>query len=165
MALDIPHDVYFPKILLIIFFFHVFPLDEIPNCNANYSGFSENVQYLQSYTNHQIAKSFDYLLLSTNFGNYVKNRPGFEKVFRSLSDRAWNNAISLIKEITKRGGAHDFSTRISSAQIQQNKMLELSELNALALALDTEKELAKEAHDIHQRYSHATHKNHYDPEV
>lgn len=44
-------------------------------------------------------------------------------------------------------------------------MLELSELNALGLALDTEKELAKEAHDIHQRYSHATHKSHYDPEV
>lgn len=104
-------------------------------------------------------------MLSTNFGNYVKNRPGFEKVFRSLSDRAWNNAFSLIKEITKRGGAHDFAARISSNPIQQSKMLELSELNSLALALDVEKELAKEAHDIHQRYSHATHKSHYDPEV
>jgi hypothetical protein len=141
-------------------------IDELISCNANYSGFSQNVQFLQAYANDHLQKSFDYLLLSANFGTHVKNRPGFEKQFRALSDTAWNHAISLIKHITKRGGAHDFGSKPSSAfDSQKRRTLELDELNALALALDTEKTLAAEAHSLHERYSHANHKAHYDPEV
>lgn len=112
-------------------------------------------------------KSFDYLLLSANFGTYVKNRPGFEKQFHGLSDTAWNRAIDLIKHITKRGGQHDFYTRrsVSVSTPTQRRILELSEINALALALDTEKSLATEAHGLHERYSHANHKSRYDAEV
>jgi len=140
--------------------------DELINCNANYSGFAQNVQYLQAYANEHLQKSFDYLLLSANFGTHVKNRPGFEKQFRGLSDTAWNNAIGLIKHITKRGGAHDFySRRVASVEGQKKRILELDEINALALALDTEKALAAEAHSLHERYSHANHKAHYDAEV
>lgn len=96
----------------------------------------------------------------------MKNRPGFEKQFRALSDTAWNHAINLIKHIAKRGGAHDFYTRRSApVDSQKKRILELDELNALALALDTEKSLAAEAHSLHERYSHANHKAHYDAEV
>lgn len=141
-------------------------VDELINCNANYSGFAQNVQYLQAYANEHLQKSFDYLLLSANFGTHVKNRPGFEKQFRALSDTAWNHAIGLIKHITKRGGAHDFySRRVASVEGQKKRILELDEINALALALDTEKALAAEAHSLHERYSHANHKAHYDAEV
>lgn len=136
------------------------------NCNASYSGFAQNIQYLQSYANENIAKSFEYLLLSANFGTYVKNRPGFEKQFRQLSDNAWENAIKLIKHITKRGGAHDFTARkVTTVSKQLERTLELNEINALALALDTEKDLAVEAIRLHERYSHANHKAHYDAEV
>lgn len=141
-------------------------IDELIGCNANYSGFAHNVQFLQSYANSHIQKSFDYLLLSAYFGTHVKNRPGFEKQFRALSDTAWNHGIGLIKHITKRGGAHDFDSKTNSAfDGQKERTLELDELNALALALDTEKTLAAEAHSLHERYSHANHKAHYDPEV
>lgn len=138
--------------------------DELIHCNANYSGFSQNLPHLQDYANNFIQKSFDYLLLSANFGTHVKNRPGFEKQFRGLSDSAWNNAITLIKHITKRGGSHDFS-KSSLSPSAKDKTLELDELNSLALALDVEKTLAAEAHSLHERYSHANHKAHYDPEV
>jgi len=140
--------------------------ETLDNCNANYSGFSASIQHLQAYANEQLIKSFDYLLLSANFGTYVKNRPGFEKQFRGLSDTAWNHAIDLIKHITKRGGQHDFYKRRSTTiAVPQKQTLELSEINALALALDTEKSLATEAQGLHERYSHANHKSRYDAEV
>jgi len=140
--------------------------DELINCNASFSGFAQNVQHLQAYANEHISKSFDYLLLAANFGTHVKNRPGFEKQFRALSDAAWGNAIKLIKHITKRGGVHDFYTKKSpSVHSQQKRILEVDELNALALALDVEKTMALEAHRLHERYSHANNKAHYDAEI
>jgi ferritin heavy chain len=138
--------------------------DELKNCNAIFSGFPRNVGILQRYANHQIEKSFEYLLLATNFGSYVKNRPGFEKQFRSLSDKSWNYGIELIKHITKRGGAHDFSVS-SSNKTEKKQILDLNEINALALTLDYEKILSTEAHHIHEKYSHAKHPTEYDPEV
>jgi len=138
--------------------------DDLKDCNAIFSGFPRNVGVLQRYANHQIEKSFEYLLLSANFGTYVKNRPGFEKQFRSLSDKSWNNGIELIKHITKRGGSHDFS--ISSAnKTEKKQILDLNEINALALTLDYEKTLSLEAHHIHERFSHAKHRDEYDPEI
>jgi len=140
--------------------------DDLPNCSANFSGFSTNVHHIQAYANDQILKSYEYLLLAANFGSYVKNRPGFEKQFRALSDTAWNRGVGLMKHITKRGGAHDFAIRHNST-VQQTvkRILELNEINALAVALDTEKTLSSEAHGLHERYSHANHKTHYDAEI
>lgn len=154
------------RILLIYCFQFYFSADNLVNCNANYSGFAKNVLHLQAYANDQLSQSFDYLLLSANFGNYVKNRPGFEKQFRELSDTAWERSINLIKHITKRGGAHDFYQRKTTTVAKQNKRtLELDELSALAYALDVEKNLAVEAHSLHERYSHANHKAQYDAEI
>jgi len=48
---------------------------------------------------------------STHFGNYEQSREGFEKLFRKLSDSTWDDAIHLIKYITKRGGKMNFSAR------------------------------------------------------
>jgi len=137
---------------------------DLANCNAVYSGFPKHVGVLQRYANHQIEKSFEYLLLAANFGTYVKNRPGFEKQFRGLSDKSWGYGIELIKHITKRGGAHDFSVS-SSNKTAPKQILDLNEINALALTLDYEKTLALEAHHIHEKYSHAKHPTEYDPEI
>lgn len=135
-----------------VFFF----LETLSNCNANFSGFSSSAPHLQAYANEQLTKSYDYLLLSANFGTYVKQ-------FRALSDSAWNRVIDLMKHITKRGEAHDFVIRRSATvSTPQKRVLELNEINALAFALDTEKTLATEAHGLHERYSHANHKSPYD---
>lgn len=110
--------------------------------------------------------------MAANFGNYVKNRPGFQKEFRALSDKAWNDGINLIKKIAQRGGTHDFS----QYKIKQDqKTLDLNEVESMAYALDLEKRFATEAHNIHHTYSF-NHNNiganglegkthHYDPEV
>lgn len=140
----------------------------LPNCNALYSDFALHEKNLQNYTNQQLAKSYEYMLLASNFGTYVKNRPGFEKQFRALSDKAWNNAIDLIKYITKRGGQHDFEEKQPIAM----HVVELNELQALSIALENEKALTMEAHRLHKAYSHP-HQAHnskggnsaYDPEV
>lgn len=153
--------------------------DDVVHCNATYSGFNSHIHSLQGYANEQLAKSYDYLLLASNFGTHVKNRPGFEKQFLALSNKAWSNAIDLIKHITKRGGAHSFNARPHTATATDaKKVLELAEMQALALALDSEKALAIEAHNLHEMYSrhrathtdgpadihHAGHRE-YDPEV
>lgn len=129
------------------------------NCNAQFSGIINSVQHLQAYANEHIAKSYEYLLLAANFGNYVKNRPGFEKQFRELSDTALNRGINIIKHITKRGAAHDFKVDFKTTVSVTSRTLELNELSSLALALDTEKELASKAHNLHKHYSHANHKS------
>ncbi|KAJ6638382.1 Ferritin-1, chloroplastic [Pseudolycoriella hygida] len=137
--------------------------ENLNDCNALFSGFLKNVVELQKYANHQVEKSFEYLLLAANFGTYVKNRPGFEKQFRALSDKSWENGIKLIKHITKRGGVHDFAAN-STYKTEKKPLLGFNEMQSLALALDYEKTLAKEAHHIHQKNAHAQHTD-YDPEV
>lgn len=133
------------------------------------SGFKTNedgLSKLRAYANQQLAQSYEYLLLRANFGTYVKNRPGFEKQFRELSEKAWDNAIGLIKHITKRGGTHDFRARSTTLPTSDApKTLDMHEMSALAYALQKEKVLAKSAHEIHETYNKANIQKNYDPEV
>lgn len=144
------------------------------SCNALFSGFKHHKNHLQSYANEQLATSYDYLLLASHFGTYVNNRPGFEKQFLALSNKAWENTIDLIKYITKRGGEHDFFVRADLAKVHSpsvEKALELSEIEALSYALESEKTLSLEAHRIHEVFSRHHRSNdtqkadEYDPEV
>lgn len=48
---------------------------------------------------------------SSHFGNYQKNRAGFEKLYRKLSDQSWEDSIDLVKFLGKRGGHMDFKLR------------------------------------------------------
>lgn len=50
-----------------------------------------------------------YLILqSSHFGNFEKNRGGFEKLYRKLSDQTWEKAIDLVKFMGKRGAHMTF---------------------------------------------------------
>nr|CAD7459328.1 unnamed protein product [Timema tahoe] len=122
------------------------------NCTAQY-GAVHVVQFdLQSYANAHITRSFQYLLMSTHFGSYEKNREGFGKLYRKLSDTAWEKSIDLIKHNAKRGGSMNFATRknLTGKLIEKEaNMYELDELQSLARALDIEKGLAEDAHHIH----------------
>jgi len=135
---------------------------DMPHCNAIYGGFDGHVNLLQSFANDMLAKSYDYLLMTANHGSYTRNRPGFEKQFRSLSDKAFADAIDIIKYITQRGGTHNFAAPQLKA-FPREKVLELDEINSMALALDMEKKMAEQAISIHKAYSHANHATHYDP--
>ncbi|KAJ8979927.1 hypothetical protein NQ317_003669 [Molorchus minor] len=136
------------------------------NCTAKYGAIDGVEEYLQKYVNHHFIRSFEYLLMSTHYANYEKNRLGFEKLFRGLSDETWHDAIELIQYITKRGGEMNFQTVSNDiiSEEQQDANFELYELQSIAKALDIEKKLAVEAHRIH---GEATRKNSkfHDPEI
>lgn len=81
----------------------------LKNCNARYGSFEGMQAELQAYVNAHVESSFEYLLMSTHFGNYEANREGFKGLYRKLSDSAWGKAIDIIKFITKRGGRMNFN--------------------------------------------------------
>lgn len=110
---------------------------DLVNCNAKYGKIEEVGYDLQSYANKHITHSFQYLLLSTHFGNFEKNRAGFSKLFRKLSDTAWEDGIELIKYMTKRGVAMDFMSRSEDKLARpQDDTYELYELESLSKSLD-----------------------------
>ncbi|KAG7210371.1 hypothetical protein KM043_011906 [Ampulex compressa] len=100
----------------------------LPKCNAN----------------------FEFLLMSTHFGNYEANREGFKELYRKYSDKLWEDAIDVIKYITKRGGKMNFNQppRFKKS-VKDSRVVELNEINSLAKALDSQKQLADEALRIH----------------
>ncbi|XP_072748032.1 ferritin light chain [Anoplolepis gracilipes] len=129
----------------------------ILNCNAQYGAIEPLQADLQSFVNANIETSFEFLLMSTHFGNYEASREGFKGLYRKLSDQSWEDAINLIKYIAKRGGRMDLNQlpRFKKS-VKESKILELTELNSLAKALDSEKQLASEALRLHAQAQHHT---------
>ncbi|XP_050531118.1 ferritin heavy polypeptide-like 17 [Daktulosphaira vitifoliae] len=136
---------------------------EVQNCNSKYGALKgeDILVNFQSYINKHIMRSFQYLLMSSHFGNYEKNREGFEKLYRKLSDDTWHQAIDMVKFITKRGGHMDFRM-IGEDKSDKAIDYEMYELGSMAKALDMQKRLASEAFDIH---AEVTRKKEHDPEV
>ncbi|KAI5706435.1 hypothetical protein M8J75_008152 [Diaphorina citri] len=138
------------------------------SCSAQYEGFSAIQPKIRQYINAQIIDSYQLTLLSTNFGNHKANRPGFEALYKKLSDEAWEDAIELIKYNAKRGGKlvdfSDIRGRDLKSMVDEQKKSAITEYNSLATAVDLQKELAAGAHDIHKeaiRLGQAYH----DPEI
>ncbi|KAL2722492.1 hypothetical protein V1478_009355 [Vespula squamosa] len=128
-----------------------------PNCNATFGSIKELQADLQAYANAHIESSYELLLMSTQFGNYESNRDGFKALYRKLSDKTWEDAINIIKFITKRGGRMNFNQLPRYKKNgKENKILQFNEINSLAKALDIEKQLAEEALNIHSKAQHHT---------
>lgn len=135
----------------------------LTTCNSKYGAIDTALVKLQEFVNSHISRSFEYLLMSTHFANYDKNRAGFEKLFRKLSDSTWDDAIELIKYISKRGGSMNFNQRKADLT-DKTPNYEMYELESLAKALDTQKSLAKDAFNIHEEVTRR-HANTHDPEM
>nr|QED22038.1 ferritin light chain subunit [Samia ricini] len=137
-------------------------------CNAQYgeyNDYSHVAGELQAYANLYLKRSYEYLLSASYFNNYKINRAGFSKMFRKLSDEAWEKAIDLIKHVTMRGINMDFSRRsIYDPEPGKKYVVELHELDSLAKALDTQKELAERAFTIHREATKNAN-NLHDPEI
>lgn len=135
----------------------------LTTCNSKYGAIDTALVKLQEYVNSHISRSFEYLLMSTHFANYDKNRAGFEQLFRKLSDSTWDDAINLIKYISKRGGSMNFNQRKVDLT-EKTPNYEMYELESLAKALDAQKSLAKDAFNIHEEVTRR-HANTHDPEM
>lgn len=133
-------------------------------CNARYGGIDHIEPEVQAYINSHLTKSYEYLLLSTHFNSYQKNRPGFQKLYKKLSDRSFDDTIEMIKQLSRRGGKVNFNVvHESPATVSKQRLnLEVDELHSLAMALDTEKQLATGAIHVHTRSLHASER---DPEM
>ncbi|XP_045506065.1 ferritin, lower subunit [Colias croceus] len=139
----------------------------LPSCNAVYGNYGRlgNVAIeMQAYANLHLRRSYEYLLSAAYYNNYQTNRLGFSKLFKKLSDETWDKTIELIKHITKRGGTMDFSRRSTKKIDERNSTIELQELESLAHALDTQKEIAERAFHIHQEATRNNRETH-DPEI
>jgi len=140
----------------------------LPRCNAVYGEYGRHgnvASELQAYGNLHLERSYEYLLSSAYFNNYQTNRAGFSKLFKKLSDDAWNKNIEIIKHITMRGGEMNFAQRSTQKPVERkNYTVELHELDSLAKALDTQKELAERAFYIHREATRNSQHLH-DPEV
>uniref|UniRef100_A0A224XW27 Ferritin n=1 Tax=Panstrongylus lignarius TaxID=156445 RepID=A0A224XW27_9HEMI len=130
------------------------PGSDLPYCNAKYSGAHRVMPDLQEYVMQHLSHSFQYLLMSTNFANYEKNREGFSKLYRKFSDSTWDDAIDLIKYVTKRGGVMQLDTEVPREPNPAfSKSFNMFELESLSRALDMHKSLAEKAHKIHSEVS------------
>lgn len=127
------------------------------NCTAAYGCAKNFTRDLQIYANKHITKSFEYLLMSTHFGNYKNEREGFTKLYRKLSDSTWEDAIDVIKYITLRGGKMDFHYDEDAAKKDVDDSL--NEVKSLAKSVDIQKDLAEKAFKIYRGAHHS------DPEV
>lgn len=140
----------------------------LPNCNAIYAEYGHHgnvAKEMQAYANLHLERSYEYLLSASYFNNYQTNRAGFSKLFKKLSDDAWEKTIELIKHITMRGDEMNFEQRSTQKPVdRKNYTVELHELESLAKALDTQKEIAERAFYIH-RESTRNSQHLHDPEV
>ncbi|KAL0808655.1 hypothetical protein ABMA28_013090 [Loxostege sticticalis] len=140
----------------------------LPRCNAIYGEYGRHgnvAKELQAYANLHLERSYEYLLSAAYFNNYQMNRAGFSKLFKKLSDDAWEKTIDLIKHVTMRGDVMNFAQRSIQKPVEKkNYTVELHELESLAKALDTQKELAERAFYIHREAIRNSEHLH-DPEV
>ncbi|XP_037949448.1 ferritin-1 heavy chain-like [Teleopsis dalmanni] len=146
-------------------------------CNAKYNIFDN--KHVSDYVGELLFKSYEYLYLATRFGAYQKNRSGFQKLYKELSDKHFDEAIDLIKHINKRGVSINMLEIISNSKEYKKDVkfysLDKDELHSLGIALDIEKELFEKAanvtnhaiHDIDNTEKNGRHTKHYkhrDPE-
>ena len=140
----------------------------LPRCNAVYGDYARHGNVageMQAYANLHLERSYQYLLSAAYFNNYQTNRAGFAKLFKKLSDEAWEKSIDIIKHVTMRGDVMDFARRSAHDNAEnRNFTVELHELESLAKALDTQKELAERAFYIHKEATRNNDKLH-DPEI
>ncbi|XP_055533880.1 soma ferritin-like [Wyeomyia smithii] len=137
------------------------------SCTSLFSGFPHVQSDLNKYTKQMLDKSFDFLLLSSVFDAYTLDRPGFEKLYRKISDKAWEDTIELIKYQSRRGASITLNkgNENSAAVRDVESLLQSNETSSLKLAIHYEKIMATEAHHIHKKISHAETGKHYDPDV
>ncbi|XP_053947416.1 soma ferritin [Anastrepha ludens] len=133
-------------------------------CHSRYGGIDNIESSIQSYINLNLHKSYQYLLMSTFYNSYQKDRPGFQKLYKEMSDRSFDDAIELIKHVTRRGGQVDFRaiSQHPNSIAQSNLKLEEDELHSLGIALDVEKTLTEGANHVHFE---STHGRPHDPQT
>lgn len=111
-----------------------------------------HLNLLTDYVWDQITASYTHLLFSVNFDIYTRDRPGFQKLYRGLSDKAWDRALDLVKYYTLRGGIPVLDIA-SLTNVNSTYPTSVEEVRSLKEAIALEKDLSKKAFKIHSHFS------------
>jgi len=114
-------------------------------CSSAYGGYkanSTNEKNLHTLVKYQLEDSFKYLLMGSHFNRDDVNRMGLHGLLMGYSDETWNNAVSLIKYMTKRGA--NLSNYLSTFTLESVQPDDFDgEVSALGITLDMWKELSE----------------------
>lgn len=112
-----------------------------------------HLNMITDYVWDQIAASYTHLIFSVNFDIYTRDRPGFQKLYRGLSDKAWDRALHLIKYYTVRGGKPVLDIANNLTNINGDYPTSVEEVRSLKEAVRLEKDLSAKAYKIHAHFS------------
>ncbi|XP_053685832.1 soma ferritin-like [Sabethes cyaneus] len=138
-------------------------------CTSRFGGYKYVNYDLTDITTQLVDQSFDFLFLSAAFKQYDRNRPGFEKLYRNIADRAWSDAIAVMQYQSRRGHLASLNPNYrgsnSELRVLSDPVL-ASEHSSLQLAMEYEKQVASMAHAVHKKASVAHQRPpQYDPDV
>lgn len=146
-----------------------FCMADTKKCTARFSGYKYVTSEIADLTTQLLDQSFDFLFLSTAFNQHFKDRPGFEKLYRNIADKAWSDAMTLMKYQSKRGQRAMLNPDYKYAQHELRSLADpmfAEEHSSLKLAMEYEKLVAEVTHAIHKKSSVAhQHPAQYDPDV
>lgn len=116
---------------------------EVLNCTAQFGRVFDMNTETQRLVEHQLKYSMEYLLMSSHFGEWNINRKGFQDYFSKLSDASWDDAVTLVQHLIKRGGKLQKSLSIDLTTPGKQNTHKYGELYALSKALDMEKHISE----------------------
>jgi len=118
-------------------------------CRSTFGGFPQLEEKTQLLASKQIQASMQLLLIGCHFSEWNVDRKGFFKLFMDLSDAQFQDAVTLIQHMNKRGG------RLINFTIPMpEEGYQLGELVALSKALDIEKGLASRTLNLAHAATH-----------
>jgi len=121
-------------------------------CTSAFGGFPSLQAKTQDLASQHLQASMKYLLFASHFSAWKYDREGFSSFFSKLSDEAFDDAVTIIKHMSKRGG------KLSNLNVTMIKAeYEVSEIEALTKALDLEKHLANETIHLIHAAGHGSH--------
>lgn len=127
-------------------------LTDFDKCTARFSDYHHVTTDVTDLTAQLLDQSFEFLFLSAAFNQHLKDRPGFEKLYRNVADQAWADAMTLMKYQSKRGyPAAEFNST-HELRLQSDPTV-AEELSSLKMAMEYEKTVAEAAHAIHKKSS------------
>jgi len=137
-------------------------------CTAGFGAFSEAnkeefASDIQDLVQNYLEISMKYLELANYFNEWNVNRKGFHSYYSKLSDEAWEDAVTIMQHMIKRGGSlkkkFEFKKRFQfqdktrvEAPFVATQLSNLSELSSLSMALEWQKEVVKKTLDVLKRH-------------
>jgi len=118
------------------------PLGKDGKCSAQFGKFPSLNTDIEDLIQHHLDASMQFLTIGNHFGEWNINRKGFFEYFHKMSDAAWEDAISILQHMVKRGGKLSDSFHIPAPSANSD-FSEVTEIHALSKALDIQKNLAR----------------------